>query len=72
MPNNRKSIKNSRKQRGGILQELLLQAGKLAVPVGLLIMNEGAKLISPKSKKGGKKMRRKSSSKRRKTKQVGG
>ena len=79
MPINRKSIKNSRKKRGGVLQELLVQASKLAVPVGLLIMNEGANLISPKSKrksvsKGGKRVNRKTSSRRRrnKSKQTGG
>ena len=73
MPTNRKSIKNHRKKRGGILQELLTQASTLAVPVGLLLINEGAKLVSPKSKrkmssKGGNKKRhtRRQSLRRRK------
>ena len=51
MPTNKKSIKNHRKKRGGILQELLAQASTLAVPVGLLVINEGARLMSPKSKR---------------------
>jgi hypothetical protein len=39
------------KRRGGLLQELLVEASKLAVPVGLLIANEGARLLKSKKSK---------------------